>query len=187
MKMRFVRPAAAAASLALLGACATSTMEETGARSVGQRAAGLCTAGETTLFQCRTGAKQVAVCGGRSAAGRTYAQYRSGRPGALDRSYPATRDDGAGNMVRGHIIYSGGGETQFHFTDGGDQTIVYSRMVRTGFDTTNNPKFSAGVAVRRNGRLASNRGCSDGDDANVDIGAAEPFIPKGEPVENFEG
>jgi hypothetical protein len=187
MKMRFVRPAVAAACLALLGACATTPMEESGAQSLGQRAAGLCTAGETPLFQCQVGAKQVAVCGGTTATGRTYAQYRSGRPGALDLTYPATKDGGAGNMVRGRIIYSGGGETQFHFTEGGDQTIVYSRMIRTGFETTNNPKFSAGVAMRRSGRLASNRGCSDGDEANVDFDAAEPFIPEGEPVENLEG
>jgi hypothetical protein len=186
MKMRFVRPAAAAACLALLGACATPNVEETGARASGERAAGLCAAGETPLFECRIGAEQVAVCGGTSAAGRTYAQYRSGQPGALDLTYPATRDGGAGNMVRGRIIYSGGGETQFHFTEGGDQTIVYSRMIRTGFDTTNNPKFSAGVAVRRNGRLASNRACSDGDGANFDFDAAEPFIPKGEPVHDIE-
>ena len=184
MNMLFVRPAIAVTFLGLVGGCATSPADEPAAQARGQRtaAAGLCSAGETPLFQCRIGAEQVAVCGGRSASGQSYAQYRSEQPGAVTMSYPAGREGGAGNMVRASIPYSGGGEAQFHFTNQGDHTIVYSRVVRTGFGTTNNPQFSAGVAVRRGGRLVSDRACSDGDSANVDLGAAEPFVPEGAPA-----
>ncbi|HEY0115027.1 MAG TPA: hypothetical protein VGB54_04840, partial [Allosphingosinicella sp.] len=146
--------------------------------------ASLCAPGETPLFQCRIGSRRAAVCGGRSASGQAYAQYRYGRPGALELAYPATTNGGTGNMVRAIIPYSGGGEAQFHFTNEGHQYVVYSRMVRTRFDGRNNaPRFSAGIMVRRDGRTLADRACSDGQDANVDLGAAEPFIPEGEPVE----
>lgn len=145
-------------------------------------AASLCAPGETPLFQCRVGRKMAAVCGGR-AGGATYAQYRFGRPGALELTYPQSRS-GAGTMRRALIPFSGGGEAQFHFTNAGHQYVVFSRTVRTGFgDGPNNPEFSAGINVLRGGRTLRTLGCSDGDSANVDLGAAEPFIPEGEAVQ----
>jgi hypothetical protein len=147
-----------------------------------RRAASLCAANETPLFQCRVGRKMAAVCGGRS-GGRTYAQYRFGRPGALELTYPNSRN-GSGTLRRASIPFSGGGEAQFHFTSGNHQYVVFSRTVRTSFGAGgNNPEFSAGVTVRRNGRVLRTLGCSDGDSANVDLGAAERFIPEGEPVQ----
>jgi hypothetical protein len=170
--------------LALLGADMTGTGAEA---SVQRRhtAASLCTEGETPIFQCRIGQRMVAVCGGR-AGGRPYAQYRFGRPGALELSYPGGPGQGAGTMVRSLIPFSGGGEAQIHFTTAGHQYLVYSRVLRTRFDRSgrNDAAFSAGLAVWRNGRRISNRGCSDGDSANVDLAAAEPFVPDGAAVES---
>jgi hypothetical protein len=73
-------------------------------------------------------------------------------------------------------MYSGGGALQIRFSNGGFDYAVYSRTVRTGFNGRNNPRFSAGVLVRRGGRLLSNRSCTTavGGDAQP-----EDFMPEG--------
>ena len=173
---------AAVAGVMLVGDAGSSPTEaqpRTGARP----ARTLCVGGETTIFQCRVGTRLLSVCGGR-ASGQAYAQYRFGTPARTELTYPAQRQ-GAGTMQTALIPFSGGGEAQIHFTNGATQYVVYSRTVRTGFGRGgNNPQFSAGVNVLRGGRTISRRGCSDGDSANVDLAAAEPFIPQGEPVDS---
>jgi hypothetical protein len=134
---------------------------------------GLCAPGEVVVFQCGIGRKIVSVCGGRTPAPR--AQYRFGRPGNVELAYP-NRSEGGLSYAR--AMYSGGGELQIRFRNGGLDYVVYSRTVRTGFgaDGRNNPRFSDGVMVRRGNRVISNRACTteiSGD------GQPEDFMPEG--------
>ena len=58
--------------------------------------------------------------------------------------------------------------------------MVYSRMVRTGFTTTNNPRFEAGVAVLRGGRTIADRRCTAPSDPGMDGQAAARILSEGE-------
>ena len=141
----------------------------------------LCRADETVLFQCRIGASLAAVCGGHGA--RAYAQYRHGQPGRLDLIYPAATDGGPGTMTRAFTGFAGGGESQIRFVNHGVEYVIYSSTVRTGFgrDGHNNPRFSDGILMRRNGRRIADLACG-GTLHPVDSGAAPGFLPEGEMV-----
>ena len=117
----------------------------------------LCAVGEQVIFSCGMGRKMVSVCGGRATA--PHAQYRYGAPGNIELAFPGPGQSG---LSYAREMYSGGGALQIRFSNGGYDYAVYSRTVRTGFgrDGHNNPRFSDGVMVRRNGRLISNRACT---------------------------
>ena len=134
---------------------------------------GLCAPNEVVIFECGVGRKIVSVCGSRTPAPR--AQYRFGRPGNVELSYP-NRSEGGLSWAR--AMYSGGGELQIRFRNGGLDYAVYSRTVRTGFgaDGRNNPQFSDGVMVMRGNRLISDRACTT--QVRRD-GQPENFMPEG--------
>ncbi|WP_448664496.1 hypothetical protein ACG3SL_07410 [Sphingomonas sp. CJ20] len=146
--------------------------------------AGLCRAGETVLFTCGIAARQVSVCGSGSGA-TAAARYRLGTPAKVELEYPAAGQAGRGTMAYASIPYSGGGETQIHFTSGGYTYVVYSRVVRTNFGPSgrHDPAFSAGVVVQRDGKTLSHRKCTAPTDASVDLAAAQRFLPEGEAVD----
>jgi hypothetical protein len=116
----------------------------------------LCSADEVVIYQCGIGRQLVAVCGSRTPA--PHAQYRFGTPGHVTLAFPGPGRSGGLSYAR--EMYSGGGALQIRFTNGGYDYAVYSRTVRTGFNGHNNPQFSDGVMVRRDGRLISNRACT---------------------------
>jgi len=167
-RMLFAIPALAAitAPMALL----TPGGETPAEAQRGTARGGLCRPGEVVIFQCGIGRKMVSVCGSRTP--RADAQYRFGTPGRVElQSAP-------GSLAYAREMYSGGGALQIRFTNGGHDYAVYSRTVRTGFgrDGRNNPRFSDGVMVRRDGRLVSNRSCTT---AVSGSGQAEDFMPEG--------
>jgi len=118
----------------------------------------LCRPPEVPLFQCPVGAKQVAICAA-SAAPRAAVQYRFGAPGKVELAYPTA--PGAAPLRWAQTGYSGGGEMQVSFANGGVTYVVYSRMVRTGFgkDGLNYPKDELGVAAIRGGKTLSDARC----------------------------
>lgn len=121
----------------------------------------LCGAGETPLFQCvTTGGKQVAVCAAKG--GSPAVQYRFGAPGRLELTYPAAGSRGVGTMRWASTAYSGGGEMQIQFDNGGVTYVVYAGMYRTGFgaDGKNNPVDELGVLALRSGKVISRRKCT---------------------------
>lgn len=125
-----------------------------------------CAADEQELFSCAAGAKQIAVCGVTNAQGQKTAQYRygSGKPEiVLDGGRFAS------------VGYSGGGEAQIEFANGGVRYIVYSRTVRTGFDEEGNkPEFTDGVLVVRDGQPIAERNCT-GKVESVDVMAGDSY------------
>ncbi len=128
----------------------------------------LCMAGETRIFSCPLGAKQVSVCG----AGKQ-AVYRYGRPGKIELV--------SRSMTLAEQGYSGGGETQIQVTNNGYSYILFDRTVRTGFgpDGRHDPAFSSGLLVRRGGRILSSKRC--GNDASIPS-LARQFMPTGNEI-----
>ncbi|WP_120717721.1 hypothetical protein [Tsuneonella amylolytica] len=115
-----------------------------------------CRAGETAIFQCRTGTGEtIAVC---SAGGGT-ARY------AFGRASPEIELTG-GRWAR--IGYSGGGELQIAFDNGPVRYVVFSRTVRTNFAAgePNDPAMSDGVVVLRDGRFDGMQTCTGGSAAD---------------------
>ena len=71
--------------------------------------------------------------------------------------------------------YSGGGESQIQFANGGVRYIVYSRTIRTGFDEEGNkPEFTDGVWVVRGDENLADRQCT-ADVVSVDVMAGEEY------------
>lgn len=113
-----------------------------------------CEAGETTMFACKMqNGKQLAIC----SQGSDTATYRyGGNPPELVLQ--------GGRWAR--VGYSGGGELQVAFDNGETRYVVFSRTVRTRFDGNGNePAFSDGVIVLRNGRFAGMQLCRADSDA----------------------
>ena len=127
-----------------------------------------CAADEQELFSCTAGNKQIAVCGVTNAQGQKTAQYRFGSAGK-----PEIVLDG-GRFAS--VPYSGGGEAQIEFANGGVRYIVYSRTVRTNFeaDEPNNPEFTDGVLVVRDGKPIAERNCTGKVEA-VDVMAGDSY------------
>jgi hypothetical protein len=128
--------------------------------------AAACKSGETPIFTCKfRDGKRVAVCG--IAPGK--AEYRFGgvKPELVIKG-----------GERAYTMYSGGGESQIAFTNGNTRYIVFSRMVRTGFDENGNaPAISDGVVIDRAGNFEDIRICEDPDLLPVDTNAAETYLP----------
>lgn len=177
-KFAFCAVGGVAAGLSMT-ACATmgESAQPAGANMF-QQSDSLCRIGEEALFQCRAGAKTIALCGGGSGADR-YVQYRYGTPGNVELAYPAR---GMAGLARANIPFSGGGETQVNFTNAGTRYTVFSSTVRTGFgDGPNMPQFSSGVVVRQSGRPAIQIACTAPTDETFGA-AVYDLLPEGEPV-----
>ena len=135
------------------------------ARPAGQKVA--CASAEEELFSCTAGAKRIAVCGVTNAQGQKTAQYRFGDADAAE----IVLDGGRFASVP----YSGGGEAQIEFANGGVRYIVYSRTVRTGFDDEGNkPEFTDGVLVVRDGKPIAERNCTANVES-VDVMAGDSY------------
>lgn len=139
----------------------------------------LCKTGETVIFQCGAGRRTIALCGSAAGAGAKTVEYRFGTPAKLELVHSSR----AGGMVQAGVGYSGGGASQVRFDRGGYSYIVYSRMVRTGFNGTNNPAFDAGVVVRKAGSRDLKILCTAPKDAALNSRAARSYLPEAEFVD----
>lgn len=160
-----------AAQAAASPAASDSEADSTAASSL----APACTAGETPIFACTfPDRKRLAVCG--TAPGK--AEYRFGGD---------TSELVLSGGERATVPYSGGGESQLAFTNGAVRYIVFSRMVRTGFDEQGNePAISDGVVVVRDGKFVAIRVCEDPEGKPVDVYAAETFLAPGKVADGTE-
>ncbi|MCM0000562.1 MAG: hypothetical protein NBV68_14365 [Erythrobacter sp.] len=124
------------------------------ARSAEQKrnAAAVCPADESPIFACKfKDGKRVAVCG----VSEWYGRYRFGG---------ATSELELNGGSYAYTMYSGGGEGQIAFVNGDTRYIVFSRMVRTGFDKNGNrPAFSDGIVIERGGKFLDMKLCEDPD------------------------
>ena len=149
--------------------------------------ASLCHPTEQVLFQCALGTRQVAMCSA-GAPGKELVQYRFGKPGRIELSYPAEPAHGPDTLVWAYTGFSGGGGMQIHFDNAGTQFVLYSNMVRTGFgsDELNYPMDQLGLFATRNGRLIYDKHCnahvsfSRGHDDWIDEARTKASLPEGE-------
>lgn len=147
---------------------ASSALDSEAARTAASSPAPVCAADETPIFACTfPDRKRLAVCG--TAPGK--AEYRFGGE---------TSELVLSGGERATVAYSGGGESQLAFANGVTRYIVFSRMVRTGFDEQGNePAISDGVVVLRSGKFVAIRVCEDPEAKPVDVNAAETFLAPG--------
>jgi hypothetical protein len=124
----------------------------------------LCAPGEKVLFSCSLeNGKMASVCAAAQIGGARFAQYRYGVQGEeSELVYPKSRQDGAIRFVS--VPYSGGGEAQLIFERGDTTYVVYSNVIRTGFDEGGNkPEFNDGLFAMRGDKTIADHQCkSDG-------------------------
>ncbi|MDE0932615.1 MAG: hypothetical protein OSA47_03305 [Novosphingopyxis baekryungensis] len=124
----------------------------------------LCAPGEKVLFSCSLeNGKMASVCAAAQIGGARFAQYRYGVQGEeSELVYPKSRQDGAIRFVS--VPYSGGGEAQLIFERGDTTYVVYSNVIRTGFDEGGNkPEFNDGLSAMRGDKTIADHQCkSDG-------------------------
>ncbi len=78
------------------------------------------------------------------------------------------------------VPYSGGGEAQVRFVNGEYDYVVFSRVVRTRYDGEGNePQFTDGVVVRRNGEAIATRICDGQADVALAVTALGGMRPGG--------
>jgi hypothetical protein len=121
--------------------------------STGQAASSLCVDTESILFTCRSGANVVSVCASQLSAGAGSVQYRFGPEGAPNIRFPLAAQDWRTWTRAGMLTFAGGGGAYVAFTSALYRYVVYTAIGR-GWGT------KAGVAVEKNGKLASNRRCT---------------------------
>ena len=128
----------------------------------------LCTDQEIELFSCPIRSKVVSVCavpGGK-------ATYRFGRPGHVELQ--------SSRLHKAENGYSGGGEDQIDAEVDGYTYTVYARTVRTGFgaDGHNDPQFTSGLVVQKNGSHVLSAQCGGEGDQTINSDASQ-FMPNG--------
>ncbi len=127
-----------------------------------------CVDQQATIFSCTlSDGSLLRVCQANGSA-----QYRFGPVnGPADITLPRTS---GGDWEWASVPYSGGGEAQARFSNGQFDYIVYSRMVRTRFDSqSNEPEFTDGVMVRQNGATIANRRCDRATVSSLDVNALQ--------------
>ncbi|MCA0244636.1 MAG: hypothetical protein LCI02_27835 [Proteobacteria bacterium] len=156
--MRRPRLAPAWAGLALMGLAAAGPARADAAPAA-PAAPSLCSAAETTVFDCPlAGGRRAAVCASAdlSASAGTL-QYRFGRPGKVELQWPpasaAPAADWRAGVKAGQVMYAGGGGAYLRFAAPPFDYVVYSASGR-GWGR------KAGVMVLKDGQQAAVRRCT---------------------------
>lgn len=133
---------------------AATTGAAQGAASVAAtdlRPGSLCETREQTVWTCRAGARTISICASPDLnETEGYAQYRIGRPGALELEYPAGRVHPRGRFT--YTLYPQGNQS-LDFRNGG-----YDYRV---FEDLRSPED--GVYVERDGQTISEITCNGGE------------------------
>jgi hypothetical protein len=110
----------------------------------------LCEAEEQVVWTCQAGARTISICASTNLNPKEgYAQYRIGRPGALEMEYPTTRVHPRGRFT--YTLYPQGNST-LGFSNGAYKYSVFEDL-RSSED---------GVYVERGDDLISNIRCNGG-------------------------
>lgn len=120
-----------------------------------------CTARETVVFACRSGAKLVSVCASADASARSgYLQYRFGKPGAgaIELTLPKDARLPPASATGENAGFSGGGGSWLRFANGSHSYVVYSGIGRWGEDGQTVEK--EGVRVESKSKTVAELACS---------------------------
>jgi hypothetical protein len=143
--LAFARPSPCSASL--LAAVVVLMLS-----SAGQAASSQCTNTESVLFTCRSGKNVISVCASQLSTDAGLVQYRFGPEGAPDIRLPLAAQDWRTWTRAGMLTYAGGGGAYVAFTNAPYRYVVYTAIGRGWGE-------KSGVAVEKNGKLASNFPC----------------------------
>lgn len=144
----------------------------------------LCTKDEQVAFSCAVkGNKLVSLCASPDLSKTTgYVQYRFGKKGAVEFTYPQLTDNPRTHFLWGVTAYSGGGVDYFRFASGDYQYVVYGGGGK-GWN-------KEGVVVEQGGKRVSNLLCRtealDQNNWQVMYSAGLPSIEQKEPSYQFE-
>ena len=122
-----------------------------------------CTAAETLVFTCPTGAKQVSVCASRTLSPTAgYVQYRFGNPGVagapLELAHPPVEVHPLKAAYGASVAFSGGGGAWLRFRNAPYAYVVYSGIGRWGADGATVEK--QGLVVEKDGKRIAHLKCS---------------------------
>jgi hypothetical protein len=136
----------------------------------------LCAKDEQVAFSCHVGAKIASLCASPDLSpDQGWVQYRFGKKGAVELTYPAVKEHPRKYFRWGVNGYSGGGTDYFRFSNGGYDYVVYSGF---GKGWT-----KEGVAVEKDGKRVASLVCKDaaldGDNWKIMYSAKLPQIPGG--------
>lgn len=133
----------------------------------------LCKGNEQVIFGCQIKGKFISICASKNLSRTTgYAQYRFGKPGKIEFSYPVPAKAPEGIFFLGSTPYSGGGANIVRFNNSGYEYLIFDSMTRVDFepdeidyDDPDFPKykveFKAGIVTRHNGKITSTRLCEE--------------------------
>ena len=124
--------------------------------------ASFCTATESVVFSCSTGAKMVSVCASKGAsATRGYLQYRFGKPDSrdpLEMTLPEEQPIPSRSATGANVPFAGGGGSWLRFHNGVYGYVVYSGIGKWGPHGETREK--QGVVVERSGRVVASLKCT---------------------------
>jgi len=131
-------------------AAATANVAAPAATPVNLIKGSLCETDEQVVWTCQAGARTISVCASADLNPKEgYAQYRIGRPGALEMEYPTTRVHPRGRFT--YTLYPQGNST-LSFTNGAYKYSLFEDLRST----------EDGVYVERGDDLISNIRCNSG-------------------------
>ncbi len=133
----------------------------------------LCLPSETVIAACTSGRRVATVCG----LARGQAVYRFQRAGRTEMQ--------ARGLHYARRMYSGGGETQIHFSRGRFHYILFDSTIRTGFgaDGHNDPEFVSKLLVQQARKTIKSMSC-EGGTAVLRSTFLENFVPSGNFIEH---
>lgn len=130
-------------------------------------AAGHCKPGEEAVLSCPVGGgKVLSLCatGANGPADGLKMQYRFGKPGAVELSYPDRMAPAKGRFFLSTTPFSGGGEERIRFRSGSYDYVVFQRTLAGAWndDGTRDHYQDEGVAVERDGKVVGKQICAGG-------------------------
>lgn len=133
----------------------------------------LCTADERIAFSCAVGRKVASLCASADLSKTTgYVQYRYGRPGKIEMTYPQDKVHPSAVFKWGVLGFAGGGTDYYRFSNEGYDYVVYSGMGR-GWT-------QEGIVVEKSGKRLQSLVCKgdalDGENWKVMYSAGIPKI-----------
>ena len=150
----------------MTGSAAALVLLSLAAGSARPLPASLCRPDEAVVFACPVGGKALSVC-----AGKSWVQYRFGRPGMRpELRLPDPAGPPASVASGAPLTFSGGGGAWLRFVNGPYSYTVYSAIGRWGAGGA--PADKAGVLVEKSGIRVSHVRCTGGD-TGVDAGWME--------------